>query len=329
MSNRVAKRTPDVLTFVIPVRNDAARLERCLESIRASAGAHRVHVIVGDNGSTDDTPERARTAGAEVASLPGMHVGAVRNAAAKMAAPGLLAFVDSDQELGSGWIPAAVDVMRDARVGATGCACVAPPNPTWVQRIYDALRARPSGQQDVEWLGAGNLVVRSAAFETLGGFDASLTACEDVDLCNRLRKAGWRLVSDDRMVNIHHGDPATLGRLFKSEVWRGRDNLRVTLRGPLTVHALPSILFPIANLVAVVVAALTCIFWPGWGWPWLAASLAVLFGTVGLRSARIFAALTPRSLADLPRAIAVGATYEAARATALVRHAPHHRGAGR
>jgi GT2 family glycosyltransferase len=328
MADRRARRA-EALTFVIPVRNDSVRLVRCLGSIRASAGVRPVQVIVGDNGSTDDTPEQARAAGVEVASLPGMPVSAVRNAAARRAPGGLLGFVDADHEIASGWVAAALEVMADARVGAAGCAYFAPPNPTWVQRLCDALRDRPQGRRDVDWLGSGNLIVRSDVFAALGGFDESLTACEDVDLCNRLRKAGWRLVSDDRMVSVHHGDPSTLGRLFRSELWRGRDNVRVTLRGPLTFRALPSVVFPIVNLLAAVITVLQCIFWPGWGWPWLAGSLAVVAGAIALRSARLFAALRPRSWADLPRAVAVGATYEAARALALVLHAPHHGGAER
>lgn len=320
-----ATASPVPLTFVIPVRNDGVRLARCIASIHASAGAVPIRVLVADNGSTDDTVARARAAGAEVVELPGLRVGAVRNEAAQVAGSGLLGFVDSDHELGPGWIAAALDVMEDERVGGTGCVCHAPPGGTWVQRIYDALRGRPRGRQDVEWLGAGNMVVRADVFASLGGFDVSLEACEDADLCNRLRAAGWRLVSDERLENIHYGDPSTLGRLFKSELWRGRDNLRVTLRGPLTWRAMPSLLVPIANLVAIIGLLVSPLRAPALGGLALGAPALVLGGTIALRSLRIFAALERRSLLDPWRALAVGATYEIARALALVWRAPHHR----
>ena len=50
---------------------------------------------------------------------------------------------------------------------------------------------------------------------------------------------------------LHLGAPSKLRRLFLGELWRGRDNLRVTLRGPLTLRALPSVLLPVANLGAL------------------------------------------------------------------------------
>ena len=50
-----------VVSFVIPVRNDAVRLHRCLDSIaRNDYPADRVQVIVIDNGSRDDTTGIAR-----------------------------------------------------------------------------------------------------------------------------------------------------------------------------------------------------------------------------------------------------------------------------
>jgi GT2 family glycosyltransferase len=315
------------LTFVIPVRDDADRLARCLDSIRAATGAHAIRVLVADNGSTDDTAARARSRGAEVISIPDRKVGAVRNEAARLAGDGVLAFVDSDHEIGRGWVDAAVDVMRGERVGAAGCACRTPPGATWVQRIYDALRDRPAGRRDVEWLGAGNLLVRGDVFASLGGFDASLDACEDVDLCNRLRAAGWRVVSDDRLENIHYGDPATLGRLFRSELWRGRDNLRVTLRGPWTLRALPSVAFPVANLAALALLLVSPLLAPSLGPVAVVAPVFVLTATIALRSLRILAAIERPAWLDPLRALAVGAAYELARALALLGRARHHRSA--
>ena len=78
---------------------------------------------------------------------------------------------------------------------------------------------------------------RSACSTTVGGFDAQLTACEDVDLCNRLRQAGHRIVADPAMRNVHYGDPSTLTALFFGELWRGRDNLQRDLPRPEDISA--------------------------------------------------------------------------------------------
>ena len=49
------------VTVIIPTRNEARNLPRCLESLR---GAGEVYVV--DSNSTDETPEIARTFGAKV-----------------------------------------------------------------------------------------------------------------------------------------------------------------------------------------------------------------------------------------------------------------------
>ena len=148
----------------------------------------------------------------------------------------------------SGGFPPPWTCCRAAGVAATGAPYVSPPAANWVQESYDNLRARPSSRQDVDWLGSGNLAVSRAPFERLGGFDRSLEACEDVDLCNRLRLAGHRIVADPALRSVHFGDPSTLRALFFGELWRGRDNARVTWRGPRTLRHLRSMLIPIATL---------------------------------------------------------------------------------
>lgn len=318
------------LAFVIPVRNDPDRLEHCLQSIRTAVGPADVRVVVADNGSTDDTAQRAEAAGAEVLSLPGLRVGAVRNAAALVCTEELVAFADADHELDPGWVRAALDVMRDPGVGGAGAAYEPPSPGTWVQQAYGALRGITRGRHDTEWLGAGNLVVRREAFAAVGGFDTSLEACEDVDLCSRLRAAGWRLVADERLRSVHHGDPPTLGRVFKGELWRGRDNLRVTLRGPLTWRSWPSILFPVVVLLSLLSLVVAPFLGPGHG-SWLAALACLAMGAiVGLRALRVLVAWSrhPRGLDGLLKSLALAAAYELPRALALLWRAPHHRAKG-
>ena len=44
-----------MISFIIPVRDDADHLERCLRSIRTSAAGVAHEIIVVDNGSRDDS----------------------------------------------------------------------------------------------------------------------------------------------------------------------------------------------------------------------------------------------------------------------------------
>jgi glycosyltransferase involved in cell wall biosynthesis len=334
--------TRPLVSFVIPVRNDPVRLRRCLTTIRANKPASaRVEIVIADNGSTDDTPDVARSFGARVLSLPGLSVAALRNRAAVEAQGQVLAFVDADHEIDPEWVASATEALSEEGVAAVGALCFAPSEGTWVQRMYDALRGRTEGRSDVEWLGSGNMAVRRELFDKVGGFDVSLETCEDVDLCQRLRQAGLRVRGDDRLRNVHLGDPSTLGKLWRSELWRGRDNLRVSLRYGITLRGLPSIIIPILELACLIIAplalgvglALTMAVSPapGLGVLALAIGLAALAAPIALTLLRVLrmARWGLRGPADYARAFVVAGTYDLARAVALLARARHHQTRGK
>ena len=315
------------VSFIVPVRNDAVRLEACLRSIRRTeeAAAAPIEIIVADNGSTDGSTDVARRFGARVFVAASARVAELRNTAARLATGDVLAFVDADHEIVPSWTKAALQTIHSTNVGAAGALCSAPVGGTWVQRAYSFLRGRPEGVRDVEWLGSGNLAVRRSAFENVGGFDASLETCEDVDLCNRLRATGLRIVSDARLENVHHGDPRTLAELFRGELWRGRDNLRVTFRGPLSWAALPSVLVPLVEaglLAGVVVGALLAPTNPAALVVVALASLA-FGGFAGLKVLRAAARRGRGRAMELLQAFVVACVYALSRALALVARAPH------
>jgi GT2 family glycosyltransferase len=305
---------------VIPVRNDAARLQACLASIAAcDYPADRVDiVVVVDRRSDDESEQVARRAGATVLPSEGP-VAAMRNRGAGAAIGAVLAFVDADHAVGPGWVKAAVRTLAGDGVGAAGADYATPPVATWVQRQYGAMR-RPTAAGDVDWLGAGNLVVRRSIFIAIGGFDASLETCEDVDFCQRVRRAGYRIVADASLHSVHFGDPATLRALFFGELWRGRHNLRVTMRGPFTIRHLRSAVIPLVNLTAAIAAGMSLSL----GRFGLAAGLgAVILPFAVARSVRALRRQTPSTAVMVAQALAVALVYDVARALALVSSATH------
>jgi hypothetical protein len=324
-SHRVAGRRDVQLSFVIPVRNDASRLARCLASINAAAADIPCEVIVLDHDSSDASAAVARASGARVLPGRGHNVAALRNAGTTEATASLLAFVDADHLLDREWVQAAIAAFSQPSIGAAGAPCHAPAEGTWVQRTYDALRRHPEHQEPAEWFGAGNMVVRRSAFDQANGFDETLETCEDVDLCFRLRAAGWTLLNVPSMRNVHLGDPPTLVHLFRGELWRGRDNLRVGLRAPWSLRNAMSTAAPAVQLAAVPTAFVALAFGGMWGRiaaaGALAATLAPVIGrTVAMaRNAHVHTAL------DLARCAAVAATYDAGRALALLMRSRHHR----
>lgn len=175
-----------LVTFVIPVYNDALRLERCLSSIvRNEYPRELIQMIIVDNDSTDGSASAARRHGAIVLHSSGGSRAALRNRGAGAGLGKIMAFVDSDHEIDRHWIETAVAMLSDPNVAAAGFA----------------------------WLGSGSFAVKRSAFERVGGFDDSLTACEDVNLCNRLRLAGLGIVADPELRSIHFGDATALKAL--------------------------------------------------------------------------------------------------------------------
>ena len=85
-----------------------------------------------------------------------------------------------------------------------------------------------------EWVNAAFLLLRRAAFDAVGGFDARYRLyCEDVDLCLRLQLAGWTLAVAPGAVVEHGAERAShrnvqafawhlqsLWRLWRSPTWR-------------------------------------------------------------------------------------------------------------
>jgi GT2 family glycosyltransferase len=312
------------ISFIIPVRDDARRLEACLASIdRARRPGHTVEIVVADNGSTDASPGVAAAAGARVLAMPGLRVSELRNRSAQQARGALLAFVDADHQIDAGWIEAVEDTLADPDVAAAGAPYHGPPSPNWIQRLYDAMRTRPRGREDTTWLGSGNLAVWRDRFAAVGGFDTSLETCEDVDLCRKLLERGWRLVSDERLRSVHFGDPATLSALFWGELWRGRDNLRVSLRSKLTMRALPSILVPFVDLVALTLAPVGMVAVPRAASRVALGALGVVFAGASLRAALVLSRLPRVAPLDVPRALLFALVFDLARALALVARAPH------
>ncbi len=301
------------VSIIVPVKDGEADLERLLGTVAdLSYPRSRLEVVVCDNGSSDGTVEVARRFGSRVLELPGETVAGLRNAGARAAVGEVLAFVDADCTVASWWVGAAVFHLVRTGVVAAGCYPFAPEGGTWVQRLWNLKERVKPEVHEAAWLPSMNLVVDREAFEAVGGFDATLGTCEDVDLCYRLRDRGGRIVWDERIRVVHHGEPPTLAVLFRKERWHGSSNLRGLVRHGLRREELTSLVLP-----AAVLGAWTVPFCLVPVAPWAVPPLVALPPALAVAGA-VRTAGRARKLRLVAPLSAIYLVYLAARAAALV-----------
>jgi serine acetyltransferase/GT2 family glycosyltransferase len=218
---------------VVIGRNEGQSLEVCLESLRGGV-ARTVYV---DSGSTDDSVAIARGLDVEVVELDvsepfsaarGRNAGFEHVMKAEHP-PVWVQFVDGDCALAPEWIGNAVCALSDDPSLAAVCGGLRERTPaaSAFHRYLDVEWRQPSGE--TASLG-GIFMVRAEAFAAVHGFDTSVTAGEEPELCMRLRAAGWRLERLAGDMAIHDVGPVDLADWWRRELRTGRGMLDVATR---------------------------------------------------------------------------------------------------
>jgi N-acetylglucosaminyl-diphospho-decaprenol L-rhamnosyltransferase len=258
--------------------NAGVYLERCVRSLLADTSAGvPPEVVVVDNDSTDGSADALERAVPEVSVLRARaNLGFTRGANLGIAATRapVVAVVNPDAEVARGTagaflarlgtepglgaigprvhdpdgsvypsarsLPSAVDAVGHGILGLVWRA-----NP--FTRRYRQLDADPRVARDVDWLSGSAIWLRRDALDAVGGWDERFFMyMEDVDLCWRLRRAGWRVAYEPagevvhvqglstsqrpyRMIIEHH---RSIGR-FAAKRWHG---VRRVLLGPAIVY---------------------------------------------------------------------------------------------
>jgi GT2 family glycosyltransferase len=292
---------PDVGIVVIG-RNEGERLVRCLASL--GSAVHRTVYV--DSGSTDGSADHARAVGADVVDLD-LSVPFTAARARNQGFQRLLdrqpelqfvQFVDGDCEVEAGWLGTARAALANAGLAAVfGRRRERFRERTVYNLVSDLEWDVPVGE--VESCG-GDVMMRVAALREVGGYDPSLIAGEEPDLCRRLRERGWRIRCVDAPMTIHDAALDRFGQWWRRAVRagyvEGEGLARLGRRYPRFRQALSNVFWTLGLPAALFLAELVL----GAGWPfWLVcvtavagqvAALAVLWWRIGSRSAARWAA---------------------------------------
>lgn len=198
MTNNIMK-----LSFVIPAYNEEDFIAGCLKSIikETEGKNYDIEIIVVNNASTDKTEEVALSfEGVKVVDEPKKGLSRARQAGFMASTGDLIANVDADTVLPSGWIEKVFyEFSKDVNLVALSGPFVYYDLSWWVKiwvKVFYffgfwgylinhyILRASAIVQ-------GGNFILRRTALEKIGGFNVNFDFYgEDTDIAHRMNKAG-------------------------------------------------------------------------------------------------------------------------------------------
>lgn len=192
------------LSVVIPCLDAAETIATQLDALCDQHWPHPWEVVVSDNGSTDASPEvvhryESRLPQVRVVDSSGRRRQShALNVGVRAAAGRALAFCDADDEVAPGWVAAMGDALAEhdfvagqpcfdrfnTREEAEYCSRL------WERGLYT--------RQFLPHAGAGNIGIRRAVHDAIGGFDENLPRFADGDYSWRLQLAGYTIHYEPR-----------------------------------------------------------------------------------------------------------------------------------
>lgn len=238
------------VTIIVPTRDQLPLLKTCLSGLRATDYPD-LEIIIVDNDSVEPTTiaffDRITSDVISVLPHPGpFNFAAMNNRAAHLATGSLLCFVNNDIEfLDESWLRTLTRHAIRSNAGAVGAKLLysdgtiqhagvavgiggaAGHMHKFQPDIYDRGHLEAQIQREISVATAACLLVAREKFLEVGGFDEEnfAVAFNDVDLCLKLRAAGWTNYYVPHVKVIHHESKSRGSDLAPTNLARYRREL--------------------------------------------------------------------------------------------------------
>ena len=248
--------TSELVSVVVPARNEAPAIEQCLESVLDQDWAS-LEVLVVDGCSTDGTRDRVRAISARdprvrLLDNPKQVVPAALNIALREARSRWLVRVDAHASIPRDYVRTAHGLLASNEYGAVGGRKDGKGTTAPGRAIAAVMGSRfgvggstyhfGTHAQDVDHVPFGAYPVQ--LLEALGGWNESLRVNEDFELDYRVQSAGFRVRFDPRM-RIQWQSRQSVGDLARQYYRYGRGKVQVAALHPASMklrHLAPPML---------------------------------------------------------------------------------------
>ncbi|MGD8760485.1 MAG: glycosyltransferase, partial [Anaerolineales bacterium] len=149
--------------------------------------------------------------------------GRARNLGAARATGEVLLFLDDDCEARPGWIENNIAALRQEGVGAVSGMIVGMSRAFFSRSVdYANFGLCQTSHEREGRLWTASFGIRSSLFKAVGGFDERIRVQEDIELCFRLMRRGFKTVSQPQIRVLHNHDRRSLKDLLAYQFYGGR-----------------------------------------------------------------------------------------------------------